>query len=326
MADDYRCHLDQNSSSGGASVQPPRSATARFVHLTVRVALIAICGWSAICGGAQPVQSLRVPMVDGAAVRFSHISLDAALVPGAIARIVQDDQGFLWFGTAHGLVRYDGYEFRVFVHDPADPNSLSGVSVAALFKDRPGNLWIGSERQLDRYSPANGNFAHFLSDSQKVCESGVVRDITQDREGIIWVATDNGLKRLDPATSNVNCYQHRQDDDLSIGSNLVKSMLESRDGTFWVATIEGLDRFDRRTGRVTRRVTLRGTSGALLKLDGNKISLVEDHAGILWITIPANQECGLASFDPRSGVQGAYSFDASDAIFSILEDQNDTLW
>src|SRR5262249_10350356 len=115
-------------------------------------------------------------------------------------------------------------------------------------------------------------------------------------------------------------------DDLSIGSNLVKSMIESKDGTFWVATIDGLDRFDRRTRRVTRRVTLRGPSGKLLKLDGNKISLIEDHAGILWITIPVNQEFGLASFDPRTGVQGAYSFGSAHATFSILEDQNDALW
>src|SRR5262249_12101262 len=144
--------------------------------------------------------------------------------------------------------------------------------------------------------------------------------------GIIWAATDNGLKRLNPTTSNVTCYQHRQDDDLSLGSNLVKSMLESRDGTFWVATIEGLDRFDRRTGRVTRRVTLRGTSGAVLNLDGKKISLIEDHAGILWITVPVSQECGLASFDSRTGIQVCYSFGGSSAIFSILDDRNDTLW
>ncbi len=320
MADNYPCQLDQGGSSGGVSI------TARAVHLTTRVALMAIGCWSVICAGAQPLRSLRVPMADGADIRFSHFSLETALVPGAIVRILQDDQGFLWFGTTHGLVRYDGYQFRVFVHDPANPNSLSGVNVAALIKDRAGNLWIGSEQQLDRYSPASGNFAHFLSDSGKACESGVVRDITQDREGLIWLATDDGLKRLDPTTSQINCYQHRHYDDLSIGSNLVKSMLESQDGTFWVATIEGLDRFDRRTGEVTRRVTLRGPSGALLKLDGNKISLIEDHAGILWITIPGNQGCGLASFDPRTGVQGAYSFGAPDAIFSILEDQNDTLW
>src|SRR5215469_7787125 len=279
MADDYRRHLDQSRSSGGESVQP--TATARFVHLTTPVALLAIGCWSVICANAQPVRSLRVPVFEGADIRFSHVSLETALVPGTITRIVQDDQGFLWFGTAHGLVPYDGYEFRVFVHDPADPNSLSGVNVSALFKDRAGNLWIGSEQQLDRYSPEAGNFAHFLNDSHNVCATGVVRDITQDREGIIWVATDNGLKRLDPTTSNVNCYQHRHYDDLGIGSNLVKSMLESQDETFWVATIEGLDRFDRRTGRVTRRVTLRGTSGAVLNLDGKKISLIEDHAGIL---------------------------------------------
>src|SRR5262245_40583917 len=166
MGDDHRCHLDQSSSSRDVSFRPTRSVPARFVHFTTRIALIITACWSVICASAQPVRSLRVPMIDGAGIRFSHVAIETAVVPGTIASTVQDDQGFLWFGTNLGLLRYDGYQFRDFVHDPADPNNLSGVNVAALFKDRAGNLWIGSEQRLDRYSPVSGNFAHFRGDSQ----------------------------------------------------------------------------------------------------------------------------------------------------------------
>ena len=260
---------------------------------------------------------------------FTHVSLETAPVRGIVERIVQDDQGFLWFGTNHGLLRYDGYTFRPFNHDPQDPNSISGANILALFKDRSGNLWIGSGSHLDRYDPAGGVFKHFPLDASNTCGlTGIVRDITQDRGGMIWVATDNGLKRLNPATSQLSCYQHRTDDDSSIASNFVKTMLESRDGTFWVATNLGLESLDRRGGQVMRRVSLLGPSGTPLSLGGNKISLFEDHAGILWITIPAGQEYGLASLDPRSGVQTVYMFGngPADMVFSILEDQDQALW
>src|SRR5215471_13567198 len=48
MADNYCCHFDQSNASGDVSVQP-RSVTARFAHLTTRVALTSIGCWSAIC-------------------------------------------------------------------------------------------------------------------------------------------------------------------------------------------------------------------------------------------------------------------------------------
>ena len=299
-------------------------------QLLVRLSLLGAGCWLAICNASSPqVRSVRVPTVNGGDIPFRHVSLETAPVRGLINRIVQDDQGFLWFGTNHGLLRYDGYEFRAFVHDAEDPNSISAVNVMALSKDRRGNLWIGSADSVDRYDPASGIFKHFPTGGGNGCgPTGAVRDITEDRGGTIWLAADNGLRRLDPSTSKLNCYQHRQDDDSSVASNLVKTVVESRDGTLWVATTLGLETFDPRTGKTSRRVALRGPSGALLNLDGNKISLLEDHAGVLWISIPGQQECGLAAFDPRSNVQSAYSFGSGppDTGYSIIEDEDQTLW
>ncbi|MGH7453494.1 MAG: ligand-binding sensor domain-containing protein, partial [bacterium] len=56
-------------------------------------------------------------------LHFEHISVEQGLSNYALTKIVQDQQGFLWFGTEDGLNKYDGYEFTVYKPDPADSNS-----------------------------------------------------------------------------------------------------------------------------------------------------------------------------------------------------------
>ena len=288
----------------------------------------AVC-WSAMFAAPTPqVRIVRVPIVDQQDIRFVHDTVETAALGGVVNNIVQDNQGFLWFGTSHGLLRYDGYQFRVFAHDPGDPASIGGVSIEALLKDRSGNLWVGVDQLLDRYDPVSGIFKHFFAERGIPCgPMGPVRKIAQDREGMIWLATDSGLKRVDPATLSVTCYQHREDDLSSIQSNLVKAVMEARDGTLWVASNPGLESFDARTGRVNRRVILRAPSGKALHLDGAKVTLLEDHAGILWIKIPSRQESGLVSYDPGTGVQSVYVFGSGfDIPPELIEDEDQALW
>src|SRR5579863_5823165 len=98
-------------------------------------------------------QVVQLPIVNGADIRFARISTADGLSQTKVDRIVQDDQGFMWFGTQYGLNRYDGYNFKIFAHDPGDPNSLSGVYIRALFKDRDGTLWVGCNQFLNKFDP-----------------------------------------------------------------------------------------------------------------------------------------------------------------------------
>jgi hypothetical protein len=72
-------------------------------------------------------RTIRIPAIDGDDIRFSRLSTAQGLSQTQVSEIVQDDQGFVWFGTQYGLDRYDGYEFKVFTHDPAREDSLSCV-------------------------------------------------------------------------------------------------------------------------------------------------------------------------------------------------------
>ena len=113
---------------------------------------------------AQPeTRSIPLKLTEGDDIRFTRLSTPEGLSQNRVEHIVQDDQGFMWFGTENGLNRYDGYSFRVFRHDSA-PTSLSGVTISALFKDRAGMLWIGVDQFLDRFDPATETFQHYRPD------------------------------------------------------------------------------------------------------------------------------------------------------------------
>ncbi|MBD3306154.1 hypothetical protein GF339_07185, partial [candidate division KSB3 bacterium] len=77
------------------------------------------------------------------AIQFEHLRFEGELWQGKVYDIVQDAQGFIWFGTRNGLYRYDGYTLQKYQHDPNDPTSISGNRIRALHEDRQGNLWIG---------------------------------------------------------------------------------------------------------------------------------------------------------------------------------------
>ena len=93
-------------------------------------------------------RAISYPILDGTDVRFSRLDAPQGLSLTKLGPIVQDDQGFLWFGSQHGLYRFDGYSYKGFVHDPANSNSLSRVLVLTLFKDRYGALWVGCDQFL----------------------------------------------------------------------------------------------------------------------------------------------------------------------------------
>src|ERR1700757_3088883 len=145
-------------------------------------------------------RTVTLPVVDGKGLRFTRLSTDEGLSQTRVSQIVQDDQGFMWFGSQYGLNRYDGYKFKVFKHEPGNPNSLSGVFISSLFKDRSGLLWIGCDEFLDRFDPVNETFTHYRIDTEDAQgETVPVTHISQDHTGMLWLSTLRGLFRLDPS-------------------------------------------------------------------------------------------------------------------------------
>ncbi len=57
--------------------------------------------------------------------------------------VLQARDGYLWIGTLHGLVRFDGNQFKVF--DEMDTPGLKSDRIVFLYEDSHTNLWIGTQ-------------------------------------------------------------------------------------------------------------------------------------------------------------------------------------
>ena len=265
----------------------------------------------------------RIPILEGRDIRFRKLHNPQNLSRVRVESIVQDTQGFMWFGTWNGLNRYDGYKFKLFKHEASDPKSLSGVYVYALFKDHSGNLWVGTEGFVDRFNPDTESFTHYRLDQSATNRlSSVVNHISEDLSDQLWVSTRNGLFRLDPNSGELKNYIHDRADPSTLASNEIKTSGEDRHGNFWVATSRTLDEFDRQTGKVKRHVQV-GESGVGLWFH-------EDRFGVFWVIYGSLGYIATLDRETNRLTRFDYAWTGgppeANQAYSMLEDSNGTMW
>ncbi|MEP7128822.1 MAG: two-component regulator propeller domain-containing protein, partial [Chitinophagales bacterium] len=164
--------------------------------------------------------------------------------------IEQDKQGFIWFGTYKGLIRFDGVGYQRYLPNAGNIHSISDNEINVIFKDSRGNLWIGTRNGLNRYDYMRNDFERFLhnpDNTNSLC-SNEVFDIAEDPQGKLWIGTLNGgLSIMTPdATSGSTTYNftncaHDSTDLHSLSGNSVSSICFDHSGIGYIGTNNGLN-------------------------------------------------------------------------------------
>lgn len=235
--------------------------------------------------------------------QFKQIKLEEGLSQSSIYCMLQDKKGFIWFGTANGLNRYDGYNFKVYANDPLDTTSISDNSILSILEDSDGFIWIGTtDGVLNRYDRRTGIFERFYITSsfkinQSLKEKSVdlpfpysrynersITTIVEGNNNFLWIGTwGMGLIKYDKKNGKVMKFSDNENSLNSFKSNRVKKII--RDGNnFWVGTIgSGLYRVTDNNGEVSF-VNFKNDSKFLQSLSNDQIiDLLNDKDGNLWI-------------------------------------------
>lgn len=174
------------------------------------------------------------------------------LVNGAPPRsLIQDSRNpnLLWFGTQeHGLFRFNKKtgRFRQFVHDPADPLSLSNNVVVNLVEDRKGTLWVCTNVGLSRYNPVTRTFDRFMKGKNGL-RGNNINDCHEDAKGRFWVSTeDGGLHLLDRKSGGGTPVTQEQ----GLPDRAIRAILEDDKGRLWLSSDKGLYLFDTKNRKV----------------------------------------------------------------------------
>jgi len=263
---------------------------------------------------------------------FARVGSDSGLSQGAIMAIAQDSQGFLWVGTEDGLDRFDGYDWRHFMHGHHDTGSLPNNWISSLALDQRGRLWIGTDGGgLAWRDEAHGLFrvtGPGGDDPNDV--GGMVQTVLPTRDGRLLVGTrGGGLRVFDAAGRPVRDYRHDPAKPDSLGDDTVFALSEDPSGNVWIGTATGLDRLDLVSGHAEHF----GEGLAHLEqLEGGKIRVdvvALDSRGVLWI----GMKSGLARLDVQTGTMSRLSHRDGDPtsmpagrVTAILEDTAQRLW
>src|SRR6187549_3697789 len=113
-------------------------------------------------------------------------SLEEGLSQQAVNTIVQDGEGFMWFGTEDGLNRFDGYEFRQLRHDRGHVHSLPNGWISSLVAGEDG-LWISTDGGGVFFRNAQTGRLEEPALLRGVPELQRVRMLARDRLGRLWI-------------------------------------------------------------------------------------------------------------------------------------------
>ncbi|MHC1764506.1 MAG: two-component regulator propeller domain-containing protein [Verrucomicrobiia bacterium] len=281
--------------------------------------------------------------IPAAGYRLEGWVTEDGLPENSATAIVQTPDGYLWFGTFRGLVRFDGTQFAVF--NPGNTPEMPSPSVVNLHLDKGGRLWASTYegliiREGTRWRQLRdpGGFA-----------LAMVRTFSERADGDLLITTFNGavyefsagnLSKLPaPPGERDLGYLGASDEDgqwwvvqekcvarweksrwvpmifPSNASEIALGCTAARDGGIWLLTKQELLKL--RRGTTVARLSIPEDPGSVW-------SLFEDSEGNVWI---ASYNQGFSRITPGGVMTRWRAADgASDSGRCVFEDRERNLW
>ncbi len=285
--------------------------------------------------------------------RFDSWTTDNGLPQNSVNSMLQTADGYLWFTTLDGLVRFDGVKFTVF--NKSNSKNLPTNRLIDLIIDDENSLWICTEAGgLVRY--ANGEFQAFTTADG--LPSNTVYEVLKDSDGGVLAFTRNGIARfadnrfspvideknrdyhefrIYPAPSGIRFELNAEaliagkdgnKTSYDLPPNLTKiltpnfnffyfvKMFEDRDGTLWLWVNPGkLFKFK---DDVFDEITATGMPSSVVRV------ITQDRQGDIWLGSEREGACRLSQnkfvcFDSTKGLTGNF-------VTDIFSDREGTLW
>ena len=121
---------------------------------------------------------------------FRKLQVEDGLSENTIYCIIQDQQGFMWFGTKDGLNRYDGNTFKHYHNLPEEEFSLGNNFIRSIAEKSPSSLYIGTDDGLYIMDKDTESFNKIeLQMDQKEKLTSTINALHVDKHGNLWIAT-----------------------------------------------------------------------------------------------------------------------------------------
>ncbi|MBN2730999.1 MAG: hypothetical protein JXR26_01090 [Balneolaceae bacterium] len=147
----------------------------------------------------------------------------------AVNEVIQDDDGYIWFTTYDGIVRFDGLNFKVL--NRSNTPEMPQNRAVNIHHQKGVGIWVSLENGGLVLISDDG--AQYFGEEQDFTRSDVTF-MLEDSRGRMWFGTYQGLYKFEN-----NLFSRVLTRDTP-SQNRISYIYEAQDRSIWVATFDGL--------------------------------------------------------------------------------------
>lgn len=291
-------------------------------------------------------------------VNFKHIGEGSNLSNNWVRSIYQDSEGFMWFGTADGLNRFDGYECKVFRPQADNGIDLGLVNINGIELKEEKSLWVATNQgvyvlkentllrynelpnlvyrgllrqddtyvwfygtnYLSRLNSKTGEIKEFLKDPKYLLPKTSIKASLKDSKGNIWFGGVGFIAKYNIIEDAFEIFNDFVGIDTST-RNDVLGLAEDMFGKIWIGFGQNGLYYQSAIGSKV----FKKHSG------GNIINLKVDKDNLLWVAKASDQ--GLVCINLNTNTSQTYKYNirkpnsiSDSSIFSVYEDNTGDIW
>lgn len=253
--------------------------------------------------------------------KLVYLTTKDGLPSNRIVSIIEDNKGYLWFGTGKGLAKFNGKSFTNYT----EKEGLCSNMISNIFIDSKKTFWIGTWNGVCKFD--GKSFKNFPIPNPKVKTKinedtkNWITEITEDSTGNIWFAKDGfGATKYDG-----NKFFHYSKEN-GFPSNCVTEIEEDSKGNIWFGF--------RIAEKNDPNIKKQKSKGGIAKINGKKLNLFSE------IKKLSNSEVYEIYKDKHSNIwiattkNGVYKYNGDKfinypipiSIMSITQDNKENFW
>jgi len=208
----------------------------------------------------------------------------------------------MWFGTASGLNRYDGYTFKVFRHDANDKSSLTDDFIRNIYEGPDKKLWISTRNVFCYYDPDKEEFNSDMSTLSRSLKLPVYPNVTKivrtSATDFWFLYPDSGIYLYNTVSKQTKHYYHSINSIPSLYSSSITDITFDTKRNIWIVYSDGtVEMFDTKLNKISYHTDI------FKKAYNNKngyYSLTVDRDNDLWF-YAYYIEAGVFYYKPSTG-------------------------
>ncbi len=282
----------------------------------------------------------NVSISDAQLFNYENYSVDNGFPQSNADYITQDKEGYLWFATQNGAVKFNGFNYKIY----NNKNGLKNNIVSHIMQDKKGRIWISTKNGLSKlekgkfktFTKEEGLFSNFilrtfeLNDGRiiistlkgtNIFDDGVILKISKKIHPIQFLIKQNGDIL---ALGNRKIYKFKDNNFTEIPkiyNNIVKPMTsfaEDKKGNIWISS--------RNFGiyKISPDFTIQNFTLKNGLLNNNINNVLIDSDDNLWYS-SEQAGCGFLKDNKFNNITAKNGL-TNTAVLSIFEDNEKNIW